>query len=113
MGRFAEMVISAGEVCADGLDERIRAAALLIFLYDRDDVLCGVAAVKQPDAAYRNGVFAKAEASFDPATYALELGWVVVAEKYRGHGLNRIAYFVTDPAQIAFRGKKPAGDYKI
>jgi predicted GNAT family N-acyltransferase len=88
LGRFAEMVISGGEVCADGLDGRIRAAAFLVFLYDRDDVLCGVAAIKQPDADYRNGVFAKAEASFDPATYALELGWVVVAEKYRGHGLT-------------------------
>lgn len=87
--RFEEMVISGGEVAAAGLDVRIRAAAYLAFLYDRDDVLCGVAAIKQPDKDYRDGVFAKAEASFDPAGYVLELGWIVVAEKYRGHGLTR------------------------
>lgn len=89
LGRFAEMVISGGEVSTDGLDARIRAAAYLVFLYDRADVLCGVAAIKRPDAAYRDSVFAKAEASFDPTAYALELGWVVVAENYRGHGLTR------------------------
>lgn len=39
-GRFKEMVISGAEVAAAGLDARIRAAAYLIFLYDRDDLLC-------------------------------------------------------------------------
>lgn len=87
--RFAAMVREGGEVTGTGLEDRISQAAYLSFLYDRDKILCGVAALKRPAPEYHQTVFAKAETRFDPIGFGYELGWIVVGAKYRGHGLTR------------------------
>lgn len=84
---FAELVLTGGEVGAEGLVERIRRAQALLFLRE-DDQLLGVAALKRPNANYRLSVFEKAQVAVNDPKYPLELGWVYVVPKGRGRGLS-------------------------
>lgn len=84
---FCKLVASGGEVADAGLLERLRAAKSLAFCYEQGE-LAGVAALKNPDAGYRQRVFEGAKAKLDPETFPCELGWVVVSEGHRGKGLS-------------------------
>ena len=85
---FEKLVIEGGAVDPAGLGQRIREASRLLFLRRSDDQLVGVGALKRPGPAYRNRVFANAQATVPPDEYPLELGWVVVAKSHQGRGLS-------------------------
>lgn len=86
--KFCEFVRMGGEVESQGLTNRIKKAALLVFLYSGKDLI-GVAAIKNPNAGYKAEVFQKATATALPEGFALELGWVYVDPEHRGKGLSR------------------------
>jgi predicted GNAT family N-acyltransferase len=86
--KFERLVRLGFEGSDERLPERIRSARRLAFYCTSDDVVTAIAALKAPDAAYRNDVFRKAEVGADPREYELELGWVFVVPAQRG---NRIA----------------------
>lgn len=56
---FAALVLEGGEVPAVGLEARIKKAEKLLFLA-QDSCLKGIAAVKNPEKDYKEGVFQKA-----------------------------------------------------
>jgi len=73
-----------------GLERRIQSAKRLIFLWD-GSTLAGTAAIKNPTLHYRQNVFAAAHVPTLEKEFELELGYVVVADQYRGQHLSRIA----------------------
>ena len=85
---FEKLVIEGGAVDPEGLGQRIHEASRLLFLRESHDQLVGVGALKRPSPAYRNTVFANAQATVPPGEYPLELGWVVVAKSHRGRRLS-------------------------
>ncbi len=84
---FECLVLAGGEVTATGLSTRIKNAATLIYL-SQGDCLIGIAALKDPNEPYKNGVFEKAAAAVQPAEFPLELGWIFVLPSSRGAGLS-------------------------
>lgn len=99
---FCSAVRNGGEVSSKGLDERVRRAQALVFLYV-DGTIVGVAALKQPGVAYRNDVFRKAEVPRIAGQFSLELGWVYVFPKHRGKGYSE----VLSSAAVAQSGGAP------
>src|SRR4029453_3517051 len=87
---FEKLVVEGGAVDPEGLGQRIREASRLLFLRRSDDQLVGVGALKRPHPAYRNKVFANAQATVPPDEYPLELGWIVVAKSHQGRRLSII-----------------------
>jgi RimJ/RimL family protein N-acetyltransferase len=87
---FCCLVRRGGEVEFQGLEKRARRARVLVFLYV-DRVLVGIAAVKRPGAAYRDGVFRSAGVSERASSFELELGWVFVPLEYRGKHYSLVA----------------------
>jgi predicted GNAT family N-acyltransferase len=85
---FEKLVIEGGAVNPQGLAQRIRNASRLLFLRASDDRLVGVGALKHPRPAYRNRVFADAQATVPAEDYPVELGWVVVAKSLQGRRLS-------------------------
>jgi GNAT superfamily N-acetyltransferase len=85
---FENLVIAGGAVNPEGLTQRIRNASRLLFLRTPDDQLIGAGALKHPRPAYRNKVFADAQATELADKYPVELGWVVVAKSYQGRRLS-------------------------
>jgi GNAT superfamily N-acetyltransferase len=85
---FEKLVLEGGAVDPEGLGQRIREASRLLFLRELDGQLVGVGALKRPIPAYRNRVFANAQATVPPDEYSLELGWVVVAKSHQGRRLS-------------------------
>ena len=85
---FEKLVIEGGAVNPQGLAQRIRKASRLLFLWASDDKLVGVGALKHPRPAYRNKVFADAQATVPADGYPVELGWVVVVKSYQGRRLS-------------------------
>lgn len=86
---FEALVREGGEVTPAGLSQRISSASRLLFLYDSSGMLCGVSALKHPNDGYRSKVFRQAEASVLPATYPIEIGWVLVSLSHQGQRLSR------------------------
>jgi RimJ/RimL family protein N-acetyltransferase len=87
---FEILVRKGEEVAGDGLTERIRKAAFLLFLTDVDRSLIGVSALKRPNPGYRANVFQSAHSELRPEDFGLELGWVYVVESERGKRLSHI-----------------------
>jgi GNAT superfamily N-acetyltransferase len=85
---FAALVLAGGEVTAAGLDARIKKAERLIFVVE-NNCLKGIAALKNPEVNYKDGVFKKAHATVEAKHFPLELGWVFVLPSARGAGLSR------------------------
>ncbi|MEY0604529.1 N-acetyltransferase, partial [Providencia huaxiensis] len=56
---FKHLVNENGEVSTIGLDSRILNAENLIFIYDDQDILTAVGAIKRPNARYKSDVFEK------------------------------------------------------
>jgi GNAT superfamily N-acetyltransferase len=86
--QFHELVLSDGQVQADGLVERIASAALLAFAYSGEE-LAGVASVKQQKRNYVNGVFLKAKVPRLAEKYLFEIGYAVTHENFRRRGISR------------------------
>lgn len=89
LAAFCDLVRQGEEVEAQGLEGRAKKAKALVFLYvDRE--LAGVAALKRPAKAYRDGVFRKAGVPNAAAAFDLELGWVFVPAAHRGRQYSRV-----------------------
>lgn len=84
---FMALVVAGGEVAIQGLENRIRSAAWLVYLF-MGPMLSGVAALKRPEAGYRNGIARKARVPLPMATFPYELGYVFVTPRMRGRGLS-------------------------
>jgi hypothetical protein len=80
---FKALVLAGGEVEPEGLEDRIRRAASLVFLYI-GCCLCGVGALKLPNSAYRQGVSSKSKVPLPEHQFPYELGWVFVMPSARG-----------------------------
>ena len=87
---FMALVIEADEVDPEGLEDRVKRAEMLIFIYDDEEELIGVAAVKRPGKSYKDRVFEKAQTTEDPASFTFELGWIVIKTRFRGQHLSRV-----------------------
>ncbi|MGF7078816.1 GNAT family N-acetyltransferase [Mucilaginibacter sp. UYCu711] len=86
--QFHELVISGGQVQADGLVERILSAALLAFAYSGEE-LAGIASVKQQKRNYVTGIFLKAKVPRLAVHYLFEIGYAVTHEHFRRQGISR------------------------
>ncbi len=86
---FLRFVQEGGEVTAVGLEQRIRNAAVLIRA-ERQGTLAGVGAIKAPNKAYRDSIFAKAESPHAAADFERELGWFFVSSECRGLGISKL-----------------------
>ena len=65
------------------MNARIRATKCLAFHYSPSGELTAIAALKAPDAEYRDAVFKMADSPASYADFQLELGWVYVVPAYR------------------------------
>lgn len=87
IGAFIAFVRAGGEVAIQGLVERIRSAAALVFVH-LDGPVVGVAALKQPQASYRRRVSSDSGTPLPVSEFSYELGWVYVSPDARGKGLS-------------------------
>lgn len=87
LGEFIQLVQEGGEVQAQGLRARIQNSESLVFIRESGE-LAGIAALKNPNPAYRSRVFDKASSDRRPDTYRFELGYVYVATQHRRKGLS-------------------------
>ena len=87
MEDFAAFVCAGGEVTRPGFKERIKKAEALVFL-KLDGRLKGIGAVKKPNPDYKEGVFKKAQATFDADQFQFELGWIFIHPSSRGACLS-------------------------
>src|SRR5882762_2464192 len=84
---FMALVIVGGEVTRSGLEDRIRSAPRLVFLY-LGHKLTGIAALKRPDAGYRYNVSSKSGVPVALSAFPYELGYMFVVPSARGRGLS-------------------------
>ena len=87
MGFFIACVRAGGEVSIQGLAERIRNAAALVFAKAQGGFV-GVAALKRPLSSYRNSVSSRCGVSLPAAEFPFELGWVFVSPEARSRGIS-------------------------
>lgn len=85
---FCELVKKGDEVDPDGLEDRVRSARLLAF-GSLDASLIAVCAIKHPHSGYRGDVFRKSGGGLSPQRFPVELGWLMVEEKFRRKGFGR------------------------
>ncbi len=81
---FEALVKKGDEVTTEGLRNRIMQAEWLVFLFETNQTLAGVAALKNPNVGYKTRVFTKAKSQEDPNKFPFEAGWVYVEKQYRG-----------------------------
>lgn len=86
---FEAFVRKGGEVTSEGLRNRIKKARYLVFLFERDKTLAGVAALKEPNIRYKKKVFKKAGSQEDPNKFTLEAGWIYVEDQFRDRKYSR------------------------
>lgn len=87
---FEALVIKGSEVAIAGFRDRIKKAKRLVFLFERDNTLAGIAALKKPNIRYKKSVFKKAESKEDPDEFTFEAGWIYVKEQFRGRKYSRL-----------------------
>ena len=87
---FEDLVKKGEEVTFAGLHNRIKKARFLVFLYEQDKTLAGVAALKEPSINYKKKVFDKAGSKEDPDKFTFEAGWLYVEEQFRGRKYSRL-----------------------
>lgn len=86
---FEDLLVEGGEVNTRGLSTRIRRAKTLFFLLTNDGSLIGIAALKNPDKAYKKRVFVKAKTEEDPKDFHYEVGWIYIKPTFRGQKLSQ------------------------
>lgn len=84
---FIALVGAGGEVPTQALSKRILSAMALVFARV-DELVVGVAALKQPQASYRRHVSLESGASISADEFPYELGWVYVSPESRGKGFS-------------------------
>ena len=89
IGAFIALVRAGGEVSIQGLTERIRGAAALVFARV-DGSVVGVAALKQPQASYRRRISSECGAPISATEFPYELGWVYVLPEARGKSYSHL-----------------------
>ena len=87
IGAFVAFVRAGGEVSMQGLPERIRGSAALVFARV-DGLVVGVAALKRPQLSYRRRGSTESGAQLPAEEFPYELGWVYVSPESRGKGLS-------------------------
>ena len=87
---FKRLVQDGGEVSAQGLEARIKNAASLIYHHNKEGVVCGIGAIKNPNTDYKTNVFSKAEVKQECNQYSVELGWLYVRPEARKTGIGGI-----------------------
>ncbi|MDB5153873.1 MAG: family N-acetyltransferase [Mucilaginibacter sp.] len=86
--QFHDLVISGGQVHAEGLPERIASAALLAFAHI-DGQLAGVASIKNQKRSYITGIFLKAKVPRLAENFDHEIGYAVTHTDFRRRGISR------------------------
>lgn len=86
--QFESLVKLGNEVNSKGLRNRILSAKWLLFLYEEDNKLAGISAIKQPKEKYKKEIFFKSKSGENPEIFRYEVGWVYVEEQYRGKGYS-------------------------
>ena len=89
LAAFKHMVLAGGEVARAGIDQRIRRAEYLAFIFDDNGTLEGIGALKKPNLAYRNDIFHKAGVGEAAHQFAIELGWLFVDAGHRRRGYSK------------------------
>jgi GNAT superfamily N-acetyltransferase len=84
---FCDLVKKGDEVDPDGLEDRVWRASLLVFGF-LDGTLACVGGMKDPDKGYRARVFRKAGSKLIPEDFPVELGWVMVEQRFRRRGFG-------------------------
>jgi GNAT superfamily N-acetyltransferase len=87
---FEALVMRGGEVTAVSLRGLLERAHRLIFLFEGNKTLAGIAALKAPNVGYKRKVFRKAGSEEDPDDFAFEAGWIYVEEQFRGRKYSRL-----------------------
>ena len=85
--QFHELVLSGKQVQAEGLPEKIAAAALLAFAHV-DGQLAGVASIKNQKRSYVTGIFLKAKVPRLAERYDHEIGYAVTHKDFRRRGIS-------------------------
>ncbi len=98
---FMAFVVAGGEVAVAGLEKRIRSAARLAFLFV-GSTFSGVAALKRPEAVYRDSVASKAKVPLPKKDFPYELGYVFVMPSTRRRGFS---FDLAQEALVSARGK--------
>jgi GNAT superfamily N-acetyltransferase len=88
LAAFEALVSAGGEVRAEGLLERLRRSLWLAFAIQPGGELAGTAALKRPEAAYRDRIWHRAGFDLPPPEDCLELGWFHVLPAHRRRGLG-------------------------
>lgn len=83
--KIVALVREGGEVTAGGLEDRARQAEVFALLTSNEEIV-GIAALKNPNAAYRDYVSRSSGASLVNSSLPYELGWVYVSPPHRGAG---------------------------
>jgi len=100
---FNTLVKQAGEVGGDGLVTNIPNSKALVFGRIAGEVF-GVAALKRPQASYRERIGRMARVDIGPAHYPYELGYVFLLPEARGkklsHGLVAAALAHAEGAAV-------------
>jgi len=86
--QFYELVISGGQVQAEGLPDRIASSALLGFTFI-DGKLAGVASIKNQKRSYVVSRFLKAKVPRLAERYDHEIGYAVTHTDFRRMGISR------------------------
>lgn len=86
---FVALVRAGEEVATAILEERVRAAERLTFLF-KGKCLLGIAALKNPLSSYRKSVSAKSGFILDAVAFPYELGYVFVLPSARGRRLSNV-----------------------
>lgn len=94
---FMALVLAGGEVTPNGLEDRIRSAVSLVFL-TIGCCLCGVAALKRPEASYQRQVSSKSGVPLPEREFSYELGWLFIMPSARGRR------FSVDLTRVALSG---------
>jgi len=84
---FSALVRQGGEVGENTLATNLKAAKVLVFGKIAGEVL-GIAALKRPQASYRNRIGGKAGVEIGPAGYPYELGYVFLLPEAQGKKLS-------------------------
>jgi len=87
LGLFIAFVRAGGEVTIQGLTDRIRSSAALVFARVAGSVV-GVAALKRPQASYRRRISSESGTPLHAPQFPYELGWVYVLPESRGKGFS-------------------------
>ncbi|MEA5078226.1 MAG: GNAT family N-acetyltransferase [Anaerolineaceae bacterium] len=85
---FESLVKLGNEVDLKRLRNRIFSAKWLLFLYEEDNKLAGISAIKQPKEKYKKEIFSKSKSGENPEIFQYEVGWVYVKEQYRRKGYS-------------------------